>query len=136
MFGDLVVLPLYIQTRSALDHDFHSSLIMGGKEKKNAEWRTPHSAHRATNPGRRKQEGERERGEKKAKFPTPSSFPSRVCFHLHSSYPPVGWGLDWAQSRASRNKRGAARCLAGGLQGAAARLVVRTWRRIEHCGTA
>ena len=102
MFGDLVVLPLYIQTRSALDHDFHSSLIMGGKEKKNAEWRTPHSAHRATNPGRRKQEGEREReGKKKRSFrlrpvsPPGCVFTSTRLIHLlvggwigHKAEPP------------------------------------------------
>lgn len=134
MFGDLVVLPLYIQTRSALDHDFHSSLIIvekGGGEKKK---KTQSGAHRIQLTAQQILEDENKRKSEVSdavQFPPPECVFSPMC-PLHSTSPPVGKGLDWAQSSASRNKRGSARCLAGGLQGAAARLIVRTWRRIEH----
>ena len=102
MFWDLVVLPLYIQTRSALDHDFHSSLIMGGKEKK-----TQSGAHRIQLTAQQiledenKRERERERGEKKRSFrlrpvsPPGCVFTSTRLIHLlvggwigHKAEPP------------------------------------------------
>ena len=104
MFGDLVVLPLYIQTRSALDHDFHSSLIMGGKEKKKR--RVAHTAfssprNKSWKTKTRERERERERGEKKRSFrlrpvsPPGCVFTSTRLIHLlvggwigHKAEPP------------------------------------------------
>ncbi len=115
---------------------FWSRLPFGLIWGKNADWRTPHSARRATDPGDEN---------KAAKFPrwiTPCSATRPVSLRIFFSPMLLPTrlihllGADWAKKAASPEIN-AERQMPGRRSGErCCRLVVRTWRRIEHCGSA
>lgn len=99
------------------DHDFHSVLVGGRKKTQTG---TPHSAHRATNPGEENKQQRSFLGGLHLAWRCVQFLPRCIFTDVlaHSTCPPVGG--DWAKRSASRNKRRAARCPAGGLRSAAA----------------